>query len=94
MLDIIILESISTVMLIVLTISFWKCIDVPEKIFGIFLILLMLILVAKNSVDYIADPHHNERPTLEDVHNGTAIIKNDTIIKKSVYWNDELVKKN
>ena len=90
MLDIILFESIISVILIVLAISFWKCMDVPEKTFGIFLILLMLILVTKNSIDCFVDPHRGERPTMEDVLNGDATIVSDTTIKQSVYWNEEL----
>ena len=90
MLDIILFESIISVILIVLAISFWKYFDVPEKTFGIFLILLMLFLVAKNSIDCFVDPHRGERPTMEDVLNGDATIKKDTTIRESVYWNDEL----
>jgi hypothetical protein len=90
MLDIILFESIISVILIVLAISFWKCMDVPEKTFGIFLILLMLILVAKNSIDCFVDPHRGERPTMEDVLNGDTTIVSDTTIKQSVYWNEEL----
>lgn len=90
MLDIILFESIISVILIVLAISFWKCMDVPEKTFGVFLILLMLFLVAKNSIDCFVDPHRGERPTMEDVLNGDATIVSDTTIKQSVYWNEEL----
>lgn len=90
MLDIIVFESIITVILIICGLCFWKCFDVPEKTFSAILLILMLVLITKNSVDYFADPHCGERPTMEDVLNGDATIVNDTTIRQNVYWNDEL----
>lgn len=90
MLEVILIESIISVILIALVISLWEYLDASEKTCGIFFVLLMLILVAKSSIDCFVDPHHGERPTMEDVLNGDATIKKDTTIRESVYWNDEL----
>ena len=90
MLDIIVFESIITVLLVVCGLCFWKCFDIPEKTFSAFLLILMLVLITKNSVDYFTDPHRGERPTIEDVYNGDATVVSDTTIRHSVYWNEEL----
>lgn len=89
MLDVIIFESLITILVIIFTISFWKSIDIPEKTFACLIILCLFALITLNSIKY-SDPHLGKQPTIEDVVNGKATVVSDTIIHKTVHWNDEL----
>ena len=90
MIEIIILESLATLLFCTFTICFWTYFGVPEKIFCTLVIILMCVLVTKNTVSYVTDPLHDKQPTLEDVHNGNTTVVSDTTIRQSVYWNEEL----